>query len=292
MSADRPETRRGLGRGLAALLGDEPLSENAGDVAPRAPQSIPVDRIYPGRFQPRHRFDEDELKALAASIREKGVLQPVLVRPHNDKAHAFELVAGERRWRAAQLAGVHDIPALVRDLTDRDALEIALVENIQRQDLSPLEEAEGYQRLVDEFSHTQEALAKVVGRSRSHVANMLRLLTLPDPVKLMLDDGRLTAGHARALLGADDPLDLARQVVTRQLNVRQTERLAQTGRKAATSRQRLVPGKSADILALEKRLSEALGLRVTVEDRGGKGELVIRYQSLDQLDGLLAKLES
>ena len=288
MTAEQRSDQRGLGRGLAALLGEE------GDAAPapaaaRAAQQIPLHQIHAGRFQPRRHFDDDEIGALADSIRENGVLQPILVRPHPDVAYGFEIVAGERRWRAAQRAKLHEIPVLVRDLSDGDALEVALVENIQREDLSPLEEAEGYQRLLDEFEHTQEALAKVVGKSRSHVANMMRLLGLPDPVKSMIDDGRLTAGHARALLNAPDPVNLAHQVVNRQLNVRQTERLVQAARQRPSVR-RTRPGKSADVLSLERDLSQRLGLRVAVEDRGGKGEVVIRYASSEQLDGLLRRL--
>jgi len=284
---DRPDRQRGLGRGLAALLGEDDDEKTGTGHA--APQQISIGDIYPSRFQPRHRFDDEELVALANSIREKGVLQPILIRPHPETPRAYEIIAGERRWRAAQRAGLHEIPAQIRDLSDRDALEVALVENIQRQDLSPLEEAEGYRRLMEEFDHTQDALARVVGKSRSHVANMLRLLSLPEPVKAMVDDGRLSAGHARALLNAEAPVELAEQVVDRQLNVRQTERLAQSGRKTPSTR-KPPPGKSADLLALERELSERLGLRVTIEDRGGKGDIVIHYTSLDQLDDVLKRL--
>ena len=287
MTTDRSE-QRGLGRGLAALLGEDAADPPA-PAGARSPQQLPLHQIHAGRFQPRRRFDAAEIDALADSIREKGVLQPILVRPHPEIAYGFEIVAGERRWRAAQKAGLHEIPVLVRDLADGDALEVALIENIQREDLSALEEAEGYQRLLEEFDHTQDALAKAVGKSRSHVANMMRLLALPEPVKAMIDDGRLTAGHARALLNAPDPVNLGHQVIKRQLNVRQTERLVQAARQRPAAR-RPRPGKSADVLTLERDLSQRLGLRVAVEDRGGKGEVVIRYTSPEQLDGLLRRL--
>ncbi|MCP4328308.1 MAG: ParB/RepB/Spo0J family partition protein [Alphaproteobacteria bacterium] len=287
MSAEKSESR-GLGRGLAALLGED-SGDDSSAAAGHAAQELPLHQIHAGRFQPRHRFDDSDLEALAGSIREMGVLQPILVRPHPDIAGAYEIVAGERRWRAAQRAGVHEIPALVRDLADRDALEVALVENIQRENLSPLEEAQGYRRLLSEFNHTQEALSKVVGKSRSHVTNMMRLLGLPEPVKAMLDDGRLTVGHARALLNALDPVDLAHQAVNGQLNVRQTEELVRVGRLRSRPR-RARRSKSADIVALERDLSQRLGLRVAVHDRNGKGEIVIRYATLEQLDGLLKRL--
>jgi ParB family chromosome partitioning protein len=289
VTADRSDSR-GLGRGLAALLGED--KDAAAGAGERPVQTIALDRIHAGRFQPRRRFPDDELEALAGSIREKGVLQPILLRPHPDIAHGYEIVAGERRWRAAQRAGVHEIPALVRDLSDRDALEVALVENIQREDLSPLEEAAGYKRLLVEFEHTQEQLAKVVGRSRSHLANMMRLLDLPGPVKEMLDDGRLSAGHGRALLVATSPVKAARMVVARGLNVRQTERLVNDPT-IERRRRRHGPadgGKTADILALEQELSIRLGLRVSIDDRGGKGEITVHYSSIEQFDDLLERL--
>lgn len=289
MSAGRSDRARGLGRGLAALLGED---AEAPGPAPRGLQAIPVEHVEPGRFQPRRRFDEDEIEALAASVREKGILQPVVVRPHPDRAGVYELIAGERRWRAAQRAGVHEIPAVVRELADSDALEIALIENIQRQDLTPLEEAQGYRRLLDEFGHTQEALAKVVGRSRSHVANMMRLLGLPDEVKSLVEQGALSAGHARALLNARDPAGLARDVVRRGLNVRQTEQLVRReAEDGGRSRgKRAAPAKSTDVLHLERDMTARLGVRVAIEDRDGRGRLIVEYKTLDQLEDVLERL--
>lgn len=216
-----PAKRKPLGRGLSALLGEAPAP-----ALERAPEhgglrTIPIEALRPGRFQPRRQFDEEAMRALVESIREKGILQPILVRRHGDEG--WEIVAGERRWRAAQAAGIHVVPVLVQDLDDRAALEIALVENVQRQDLTALEEAEGYQRLIDEFGHRQEDLAQAVGKSRSHIANTIRLLQLPIDVRRLLQDGALTAGHARALLGAEQAGELARRVVDLGLNVRQTE---------------------------------------------------------------------
>ena len=276
--------RRSLGRGLSALLGEE-------DAAPEAaPRTMRIDQLRPGRYQPRHQFDTAGIEALAQSIREKGVLQPLLVRRHPGLADAFEIVAGERRWRAAQLAQLHEVPVLLREIDDREALEIALVENLQRQDLSALEEAQAYQRLLDEFSHTQEAVAQAVGKSRSHVANTLRLLDLPVPVKQLLDDGKLTAGHARALLGAGDPLSLAAEVVRRGLNVRQVERLAK--RSQAKPAQKAGREKDADTRSVEHELTLALGMTVRIDPahNGRAGTVSIAYQSLDQLGELIVRL--
>ena len=277
--------RRGLGRGLSALLGEE-------DAAPEAtPRTIRIDLLRPGRYQPRHQFDTAGIEALAQSIREKGVLQPLLVRRHPGLADAFEIVAGERRWRAAQLAQLHEVPVVLREIDDREALEIALVENLQRQDLSALEEAQAYQRLLEEFAHTQEAVAQAVGKSRSHVANTIRLLDLPAAVKQMLDEGKLTAGHARALLGATDPLRLAEEVVRRGLTVRQVERLAKKSK--TTPSARAPREKDADTRAVEHALTLALGTTVKIDPArdGRAGTLSISYQSLDQLDELIRRLK-
>jgi ParB family chromosome partitioning protein len=279
--------RRGLGRGLSALLGEEDAPADA------AQRAIRIDLLHPGRYQPRHQFDSSGIEALAQSIREKGVLQPLLVRRHPSLADEYEIIAGERRWRAAQLAQLHEVPVVLREIDDREALEIALVENLQRQDLSALEEAEAYQRLLDEFSHTQEAVAQAVGKSRSHVANTLRLLELPLPVKRLLDEGKLTAGHARALLGANDPVRLAEEVVRRGLNVRQVERLAKRSKtKPGVIRpSRLAfDGKDPDTRALERELSMVLGLIVSVDPAGTGGTVTIRYQTLEQLDDVLRRL--
>jgi ParB family transcriptional regulator, chromosome partitioning protein len=278
--------RRNLGRGLSALFGEESEDYAALDRLRQA-KTVPVDFVRAGRFQPRRHFDEAALQALAESIRDRGVLQPILVRRHPDDASAYEIIAGERRWRAAQLAQLHEIPVVIRELDDREALEIALVENIQRQDLTPLEEAEGYRRLMDEFAHTQENLAKSVGKSRSHVANMMRLLALPETVKLHVEAGRLSAGHARALLNAANPTDLADEVVRRGLNVRQTEHMAQA---AKSGHRRVAPPKDADTAALERDLANLLGLKVTVNFAGRGGALTIHYQTLEQLDDVLRRL--
>jgi len=278
--------RRQLGRGLAALFG-----EAEGDAAadPATQRQVPIELIRPGAFQPRRRFAEAELDALAQSIREKGILQPLLVRPLAGEEAAFELVAGERRWRAAQRVGVHEVPVIVRPLADSEALEIALVENVQREDLAPLEEAEAYSRLMEEFGRTQASLAEAVGKSRSHVANTLRLLSLPAPVRRRLDEGELSAGHARALLAATDPVALAAEVVRRGLNVRATERLVQRRAEMPRPRRRLP---DADTVTLERDLGALLGLRVTLEPKKRGGALTLHYASLDQLDRVLSLLRA
>jgi ParB family transcriptional regulator, chromosome partitioning protein len=278
--------RRQLGRGLAALFGEAEIG-GAGEAA--AQRRVPIELIRPSTFQPRRRFAEAELEALAQSIREKGILQPLLVRPLTVEEADFELVAGERRWRAAQRVGLHEVPVIVRAIADSEALEIALVENLQREDLSPLEEAEAYNRLMEEFGRTQAALAEAVGKSRSHVANTLRLLSLPAPVRRRLEEGELSAGHARALLASPDPVALAAEVVRRGLNVRATEQLVQ--RRAAAPPPRR-PLRDADTLALERELGARLGLRVTLEAKRRGGALTLHYASLDQLDRILALLRA
>lgn len=280
MSASR---RRGLGMGLGALLG-----ESAPPPARESAQRVPIDYLEPSPLQPRRQFPEEELEALAASIREHGVLQPLVVRPARGLAAGYEIVAGERRWRAAQRAGLADLPVVVRDLDDRQVLELALVENLQREDLSPLEEAEAYARLARDFGRTQEEIAEAVGRSRSHIANTLRLLQLPAGVRKMLEEGRLSAGHARALLTAPDPEALARLVVERGLNVRQTEALvrdAAIGRRSRRSRDA-----DPDIEAFARQLSRTLGLAVRIRSRGGGGTVTIRYSSPKQLEALARRL--
>jgi ParB family transcriptional regulator, chromosome partitioning protein len=281
--------RRGLGRGLSALLGSESEDQAALDKL-RPPRHLPTGALKPGRFQPRHRFDPDEMAALVRSIEAQGILQPILVRPIQDDAASYEIIAGERRWRAAQDAQLHEVPVIVREMSDGEALEIALVENIQRQDLTPLEEAEGYRRLLEEFDHTQEDLARVVGKSRSHVANLMRLLGLPQPVKDMLEQGSLTAGHARALLNVANPVEFAQEIVKRGLNVRQTERLAQHNTARPSKAPPAPRAKDADTRALEHDLSIKIGLKVSIEDRGGKGHVTVRYENLGQLDDLVQRL--
>ncbi len=289
MAADKK--RHNLGRGLSALLGEDGAEDYSGLGKPGVSQQLPIEQLQPGRLQPRHSMDSEPIKDLARSIREKGVLQPLLARRLPGQDSAYEIVAGERRWRAAQQAQLHEIPVIIKELTDREALEIAMVENLQRQDLSPLDEAMGYRRLMDEFSHNQKDLAHTLGKSRSHVANTLRLLDLPDAVKKMLDAGKLSAGHARALLTADDPTTLAGQVVKQGLNVRQTAKLAQdTGRKK--KRGRKPAAKDADILGLERDMSNLLGLRVEIKFLGKAkgGTLSVHYRTLDQLDDILGRL--
>lgn len=283
--------RRPLGRGLSALLGED--GEDMASLEKlRVSKLAPIGQINPGRYQPRRTIDEEYIKDLAQSIREKGILQPILVRRIKDQADAYEIIAGERRWRAAQQAKLHEIPIIIKDFSDQEALEAALVENLQRQDLSPLEEANGYQRLMKEFTHTQETLAKAVGKSRSHVANMMRLLGLPDAVKEMLDQGKLSAGHARALLNAGDPSGLARQVWEKGLNVRQTEQLVskKSHLLEAKTEQGYASSTNVDTLALERELTNLLGLKVTIKFKDGKGSIAIQYKTLEQLDGVLNRL--
>lgn len=296
MMAAEDTRKRGLGRGLSALLGEESPEKGGamapGSADPRPTTNLPVELMRPSPYQPRKHFDDDAFMALVDSVKEKGVLQPLLVRtdPKDDKR--YEIVAGERRWRAAQQARLHEVPVVVRELSDRDTLEVALVENLQREDLTPLEEAVAYRRLMDEFGHTQEILAKAVGKSRSHVANMMRLLSLPKPVQRMLDEREISAGHARSLINAENPEVLAKEIQRRGLNVRQAEDLT---RKAAPA-----PGKAAgatapkdpNVAALEHDLSEAIGLNVGVRTKAsGAGTLTIQFESPEQLDDVIRRLK-
>lgn len=287
--------RSSLGRGLSALFGEDTEDYSALDKV-RLSKMVPIEYLQPGRYQPRRRFDEEAIKGLVESVREKGVLQPLLVRRVPDGSpNQFEIIAGERRWRAAQLAGVPEVPVVVREMDDREALEIALIENIQRSDLTPLEEADGYRRLMDEFGHTQEDLAKVIGKSRSHVANMMRLLALPDPVKTMVNNGQLTAGHARALLTVENPETVAQEVIKRGLNVRQTEDLVRRDETAGSKRSGKGNGGDAalndvDLMNLEEEISARIGLKVSIAPQGKRGTVTIHYQTLDQLDDVLRRL--
>ena len=296
MSMNEPP-RKGLGRGLSALLGTAPAPAAASPQpgAPRAASLLPIAQIEPGRFQPRRVFDPDEIEALADSIRTQGVLQPILVRRVPGDPPRYELIAGERRWRAAQAARLHEIPAVVKDLSDREALEAALVENIQRQDLSPLEEAEAYLRLSEEFGHTQDAIGQALGKSRAHVANTIRLLGLPRAIRDMLAEGKLDAGHARVLLTAPEPEALARRIVAEGLSVRQAEALARVAKgKPTKSRGTKDEGvlRDADTRAMEKRLEAATGLGVSLQHRAGSGagSVTFRYSTLEQFDDLVARL--
>jgi ParB family chromosome partitioning protein len=283
--------RQGLGRGLSALLGEDTEDYASLDRA-RSSKDVPIEALRSNRFQPRRRFGSEELESLVASVREKGILQPILVRrvaaEDGGEDEAFEIVAGERRWRAAQAAQLHRVPVVIKDLDDTESLEVALVENLQRQDLSPLEEAQGYSRLMEEFGHTQERLAQVIGKSRSHLANMLRLMALPDEVKEMLDDGRLTAGHGRAILAADNQVAVARRVVKQGLSVRDSERIAQSA-PGKTPRQK--SSKSSDTIALERNISESLGLPIDIRHQGERGGHVkVAYKTLEQLDEICRRL--
>jgi len=277
-----------LGRGLSALLG----GDGEAALEPNAQRNVPIEYLHPGKYQPRGRLETSELESLAQSIRENGVLQPILVRADPNKG-GLEIVAGERRWRAAQLAQLHEVPIIERTFDDREALEIALVENVQRQDLTPIEEAEAYGRLMSEFRYTQEILAEKIGKSRSAIANLLRLRELPAIVRNMLGDGRLTEGHGRALLGALDPEAMAQEIVAKGLNVRQVEDLVKREKKRPKLRGPKTSAKStkdADTRALEHDLSLKLGLKVEIEFDGKGGRVVLHYGSLDQLDTVVEKL--
>ncbi len=288
--------RSNLGRGLDALLGDDPGAAEDESGA-RIARMMPIEALQPGRHQPRRHFAETEIEELAASIRELGILQPLLVRSLDGTPGGYEIIAGERRWRAAQRAKLHEVPVIERQLSDAETLEIALVENLQREDLSPLDEAEGYRRLMDEFGHIQEDLARILGKSRSHVANMLRLLNLPRGVKSLLDNGDISPGHARALLAARNPAAAAKAVVRRGLNVRQTEQLIQKENAPARTATRSAPGtaagtpeKDVNTIALERELAALLGLRVEIASAGERGALTVHYDSLEQLDHVLDRL--
>lgn len=285
----RKRFEKGLGRGLSALLAEHPDDRVSLD-KPRQAHTVPLGSIVPNQFQPRRKFDPEELQALSRSIKTNGILMPILVRRLGD-GNSYEIVAGERRWRAAQEAQLNDVPVVVRELNDKQSLELALVENIQRQDLTSLEEAEGYQRLITEFKHTQEEIAQASGKSRSYIANTLRLLGLPDVIKDMLQDGRLSAGHARALLVADQPEILAKKVIVQGLNVRQTEQLVKKRTKIAGNPvSSEIYSNDSDTRALEYQLSEKLGLVVTIAHKGERGEVRIKFASLDQFDAIVQRL--
>lgn len=285
-------SRKRLGRGLAALIGD--IDKPAPAAVPRADREAPIELVEPNPRNPRRRFDEKELEELAQSIRQHGVVQPVVVRSAPGRSGHFEIIAGERRWRAAQRAGLTVLPVLIREMDDRAALEIAIVENVQRADLNPVEEAAGYQQLVDHHGYSQNDLANVVGKSRSHVANTLRLLKLPRAVLDMLEDGSLSAGHARTLVTAGDPVAIAKKIIADGLSVRQAEALAQAPiSDSRETRDRRASGsgaKDADTQALEKRLSDVTGLDIRIDHAGSAGSVHIRYKTLEQLDEICRRL--
>jgi len=289
--------RKGLGRGLSALLADVDLgTENdSGPVVSTASKSqthLPVEQIKPNPHQPRRDFAEADLADLTASIREKGIIQPLIVRPDPETPDSYQIVAGERRWRAAQRARLHELPVLIRDLDDTEVLEIAIIENIQRADLNPVEEAVGYRQLMDKFGHTQERLAEALGKSRSYIANLLRLLNLPEAVQTMLREGKLSAGHARALITTENPEALAREIVAKGLSVRQAEHLARKKNAPKPSGSSPVPRKDADTRALEDSIRANLHLKVSIAHKPGgqAGEVRIAYQNLEELDGLVQLL--
>jgi ParB family chromosome partitioning protein len=286
---DDPSKRR-LGRGLAALIGemDQPIA-NMSRPAINADRKVPIEHVVRNPKNPRKVFSEDELQDLASSIRQHGIVQPVVVRPLPDGRH--EIIAGERRWRAAQLAGLVEIPVISREVDDRTALELAIVENVQRADLNPVEEALGYEQLMAEHGYTQNDLGEIIGKSRSHVANSLRLLKLPEPVRTMLSEGSLSAGHARALIPTSDPVALARTIVSKGMSVRDAERLAQNDIKAQTTPPAPKAEKDPDTVALERSLSDSLGLEVRVNHKGEGGKLQISYRSLEQLEEICRLLE-
>jgi ParB family transcriptional regulator, chromosome partitioning protein len=281
--------RPGLGRGLSALLGDaaaEPATNAAGEAQPGL-RILPVSALSPLPGQPRRHFDEDALEDLARSIAARGLLQPIVVRPHGKD---YQIVAGERRWRAAQRARLHEVPVIVRELDDAETMEIALVENIQREDLNAIEEAEAYRKLIDAFGHTQEALARLVHKSRSHVSNLLRLLELPAPVRELVVEGTLSMGHARALIGAPDPAALAQKVVEGGLSVRDVEKLARAAKPGAARAATAAPTRDADLEALERQLGDLLGLGIRIAFSEKGGTLTVSYSTLDQLDMVCQRL--
>jgi ParB family chromosome partitioning protein len=294
------DKHRGLGRGLSALLGEQTtvqtpnatVTKTEGQSATKGISEIPIEHLVRNADQPRRLFTEADIDDLAASVKEKGVLQPILVRSAPGQAGKYQIIAGERRWRAAQMAGLHTVPIIVREMDDLEVLEVAIVENVQRADLNPIEEARAYRVLMDRFGRTQEALSQVVSKSRSHIANILRLLTLPDSIQEHVLHGRLSAGHARALVTADNPEFLADKIIKDGLSVRQTEALLKTD--TAKSNQpngaKSSAARSADNSALEQDLAQALGVKVTLDDRGGRGDLRLSYSQLEQLDEICRRL--
>ena len=290
------DSRSRLGRGLAALMGDVGDDSAVADRTQKLPpRKIPIEHLTPNPHNPRRIFADTELDELSQSIRERGIIQPIVVRSTSGGGKNYEIIAGERRWRASQRAGLHEVPIVVLEVTDAEALELAIIENIQRADLNPLEEAAGYQALASQYSHSQDDIAHIVGKSRSHVANTLRLLRLPDAVKAYINQGKLTAGHARALINQTDPEGVARDIVEKGLNVREAEKLRQDNAKAAGKKPKKSSAKAmkdANIAALERQLSDALGLVVEINDRGrAGGTLGIRYRTLDQLDEVVRRLQ-
>ena len=291
--------KHGLGRGLGALLGDDSLDLNIDDFSAEQKQAVktlPINQLEAGKFQPRQTFDDEAINALTQSVKEKGILQPILVRKKNDK---YEIIAGERRFRAAQKAGLTEVPVIEKNLADNEVLEVALVENIVRQNLTALEEAAGFDKLIKDFNYTQEKLSSVVGKSRSYIANTLRLLSLPEGVKLLLNNGNLSAGHARALIGLDGAEELAQKIVAEGLNVRQVEELAAKLKDSSLEPKKtpLKPKaqkiKDSELVEIEKGLSSRFGVKVQINNsKNGKGKIVLSYNNITELESLLEKFES
>lgn len=282
-------TRRTLGKGLGALLG-EAAEDYAQVDQVRAPKTVPVEMLHPGPLQPRRQFDSAALADLAQSIRERGILQPILVRRHPNKPSEYQIIAGERRWRASQQAGLHEVPVTIREFSDAEVLEVAIVENVQREDLSAIEEAEGYQKLITDYGHTHDDLARIVGKSRAHISNTMRLLKLPENVRAKIDSGEISAGHARALLASGNPEELLEKILSEGLSVRGAEDEARKTAAAIGKKPKGGRIKDPNTAALEKEISATLGLRVTIAGKGQNGTLMIHYQNLDQLDDLLKRL--
>ena len=286
---ERKSKSRGLGRGLSSLMGDlknEPLTSNENSESQIVEKLVPVEKIYPNPNQPRKSFQEEKLIELANSIKTKGIVQPLIVRKKKGTKESFEIVAGERRWRAAQRAQIHELPVIIKEFTDIEVLEIAIIENVQRADLNPIEEALGYKNLMENFDHTQDGLSKEIGKSRSHIANLLRLLNLPSSVQELLISGQLTAGHARALVTCDNPLAIAKQIISLGLSVRDAERMAKNVSEKKVSNKAKTKEKPADTVLLEADLSAALKMKVSINHEEGKekGLISITYKSLDELD--------
>lgn len=287
--------KKSLGRGLGALLGDDGFDIGLGDIKELSSENkqvknsnlIAIEDIEPSKYQPRTEFDKDALEALVASIKEKGILQPLLVRRQGNK---YELIAGERRWRASKIAGLKEVPVIIKELNDKEVLEVALVENLLRENLSAIEEAEGFQRLIDEFSHTQEALSQIVGKSRSHIANMLRLLSLPDEVKHMVKEGKISAGHARALVGLENAASLAQSIIAKDMSVRQIEELV--AKQKEPKKEKTAKTKDEDLEMIERDLNRELGLRIKISpSKQGGGKVVLQYASVAELDMIIDILE-
>ena len=280
--------KKGLGRGLSSLMGDTNIN-STDNVAKSSEVTISIAALKPSPSQPRRLFDKNSINELAESIKSKGLVQPILVRPSKTDENSYEIIAGERRWRAAQIAQLHEIPAVIKNLDDVEALEIAIIENIQRSDLSPIEEAAGYKRLIDNHGHTQEVLSEIVGKSRSHIANILRLLTLPQSIQDMIYEGKIFSGHARAIMNSAFPEQLAEKIINENLSVREAESLAKSKKNTVQK----IKLKDPDTIDLEEKISEKLGLNVSINHRGKKGGYIkIEYKSLDQLELVTQKLKN